>query len=140
MYKSIRLEIKNLRICQILTFNIYKLNWLCKLQFTLKLDFRGLNLHSRILNFTNWVDFDMATSSNNTKKCTNFSLKLPFKFSILHFPLRALWTTICNIFMFFLEGICSKMLAGNSKKASCVLLLNNFFNNKNQVCIFKFFS
>jgi len=68
MYNSIRFwrfwnvqisKIGNLHICPILASEIYKLNWLCKLKSTLQLDFRGLNLHSRISNFpvrtTYWI-------------------------------------------------------------------------------------
>jgi len=52
----------------------------------LKLDFIGINLHYIILNFIHWVDLEVESSSNNTRKCTN---SLLIKFPISHFPVMA---------------------------------------------------
>jgi len=126
MSQIIRLEIKNLCLSQILASKIYKLNWFCKLKSTLKLDFRGLNIHSRILKFTTWVDFEVATSSNNTKKCTNFPSNFLFHISL--WELHPLWTTICNIFMFFWRGFVVECLQGIPKKLHVIPLTISKFS------------
>jgi len=82
MYKLIRLEIQNLHIYQISASKIYELYWLCKLKSTLMLDFRGLNLHSKNIEFHKLSWFG---GGDIIEKCIDF----PFKFPISHFLARA---------------------------------------------------